>query len=335
MTALTPLDRTVPVAESVALLLQGCERREPWKTADSLSGSRFERVVIDGSPHVVKYICVDDDWILRATGDFGCRQLTLFSSGVLASLPESIDPAVVGCAPYFSERGHRGIALLMRDVSGELVPAGAEPIGLGLHRTFISDMAALHAAYWEFADDAGLFPMAHHYVVLTPTMAELESAMPQRDPVPPAVGAGWRRLHERYPVEARRLGDLARDPWPLVVALRAGPQTFIHGDWKLGNLGHDGDRTILLDWDRAGEAAPLIDMAWYLAVNCDRLPESKEDTIAAYRGSLEAAGIATASWWDAQLAAALAGAFFQLGWSKTEDPDEFGWWSERLAEWNP
>ena len=49
MTALTPLDRTIPLADSVDLLLQGCERREPWKTTDSLSGSHFERVVIDGA----------------------------------------------------------------------------------------------------------------------------------------------------------------------------------------------------------------------------------------------------------------------------------------------
>jgi hypothetical protein len=333
--AIAHLDRAVPVVESVAVLLKGCEGREPWKTADSLSGSRFERVVIDGNPHVVKYICVDDDWIMRATGDLGCRQLTLLTSGVLASLPESIDHAIVGCAPYVSSRGHRGIALLMRDVSGSLVPTGADPIAMDLHRGFIENMAALHAAYWGFSDDAGFFPIAHHYVILTPTMAELEATTPRPDPVPPAVGAGWRRLHERYPADAHRLSELVRDPWPLIMALRAGPQTFIHGDWKFGNMGQDDQRTILLDWDRSGEAAPLIDLAWYLAVNCDRLPESKEDTITAYRASLESAGIATASWWDAQLAAALAGAFLQLGWSKTENPAEFGWWSERLAAWNP
>ena len=119
------------------------------------------------------------------------------------------------------------------------------------------------------------------------------------------------------------------------MALQAGPQTLIHGDWKLGNLGRKGSRTILLDWDRTGEGAPLVDLAWYLSVNCDRLPESKEDTIAAYRSALDDAGIDTGPWWDAQLAAALAGAFLQLGWSKTGDATEFAWWSERLAEWNP
>jgi aminoglycoside phosphotransferase (APT) family kinase protein len=125
------------------------------------------------------------------------------------------------------------------------------------------------------------------------------------------------------------------DPWPLVAALRAGPQTLVHGDWKLGNLGRDGSRTILLDWDRTGAGSALLDLAWYLAVNCDRLPETKEEAIGAYRAALESAGIETGSWWDAQLAAALSGAFLQLCWDKAEDDAEFGWWSDRLAEWLP
>jgi Phosphotransferase enzyme family len=335
VSAVRQADGTIPVADTLERLLQGCERREPWKTTDSLSGSRFERMVMDGVPLVLKYISVDDDWIMRASGDLGGRQLALLSSGVLAELPPSIDHTIVGCAPFTSRHGHQGIALLMRDVFDALVPSGGEPIALSLHRGFIEDMVSLHAAYWGFRDTAGLFPLPHHYVILTPTMTELEAATPRGDPVPRAVADGWRRLDEQYPADALRLRKLASDPWPLVVALRDGPQTLIHGDWKLGNLGSDGARTILLDWDRTGEGPPLIDLAWYLAVNCDRLPETKEATIDAYRAALESAGISTASWWDAQLDAALAGAFLQLGWSKTEDAGEFGWWSERLAAWTP
>jgi hypothetical protein len=196
-------------------------------------------------------------------------------------------------------------------------------------------MAALHAAYWGFRDHAGLFPFAHHYVFLTPAMAALEAATHRAGPVPLAVAAGWRIIDERHPLEARRLRALTEDPWPLVTALLAGPQTLIHGDWKLGNLGRDGSRTILLDWDRTGEGSPLVDLAWYLAVNCARLPETKEDTIGAYRAALESAGIDTGSWWDAQLAAALTGAFLQLCWDKAGDDAEFEWWSHRLAHWLP
>jgi hypothetical protein len=327
-------NRTIPVAESLDRLLEQCEQREPWKTADSLSGSRFERAVIGGDPFVLKYISVDEDWIMRATGDLGGRQLTLLSSGVLGALPQTIDHAIVGCAPFTSAGGHTGTALLLRDVSTALVPSGGDPIAMNLHRGFIDDMAALHVAYWGFKDTAGLFPLAHHYVMLTPTMAELEAMTPHMDPVPPAVADGWNRLDELYPADARLLRSLASDPWPLVAALQRGPQTLIHGDWKLGNLGREDARTILLDWDRTGEGPPLVDLAWYLAVNCDRLPETKEDAIGAYRAALESAGISTAPWWDQQLAAALAGAFLQLGWSKTGDAAEFEWWSERLAQWH-
>jgi hypothetical protein len=335
MTPDTSTRRTIPVSDSVDRLLQGAEQRESWKTTDSLSGSHFERVVIDGVPLIVKYSSLDNDWIMRATGDLNSRQLTLLMSGVLDTLPAFIDHTILGCAPYTDDGGHRGAALLMRDVSASLIPAGSEVITMHQHRGFIHDMAAMHAAYWGFRDDTGLCPLSHRYVFLTPTMAELEMATPRGDSVPPAVADGWRQLDEQYPADARRLRKLAADPWPLVDALHAGPQTFIHSDWKLGNLGREESRTILLDWDRTGEAPPLVDLAWYLAVNCDRLPESKEDTIDAYRTSLESSGIDTASWWDDQLSPALAGAFLQLAWSKTGDPAEFGWWSERLAAWNP
>jgi Phosphotransferase enzyme family len=322
----------VRIEASVERLLQGSSTREGWKTPDSLSGSRFERVTIDGEAYIVKYISVDDDWIMRGTGDLHCRQLTLLSSSVLDALPETIDHTVVACAPYTSTSGRRSAALLMRDVSPSLVAPGSDPIDPALHRQFLQHMAQMHAAYIGFEDTVGLFPAAHHYVFLTPLMARLETATARNDPVPPAVLEGWRWMDEHHPRQAGALRELARDPSPLLAALRSGPRTLVHGDWKLGNLGASGDRTILIDWDRCGEGPPLVDLAWYLAVNCDRLPESKEDAVSAYRRSLESEGVSTSPWWDDQLRAALAGAFLQLGWSKSGDDAEFGWWSDRLDE---
>ncbi len=322
----------VRVAASVDEMLAGATHREAWKNSDSLSGSRLERVRIDGERYVVKYTCVDDDWIMRATGDLHCRQLTLFTSGVLDVLPPVIDHAIVACAPYTSEHGHRGGAFLMRDVSAELVPTGDAPISLSLQRGFLDHMARMHAAYVGFVPSDDLFPEVHHFVMLTPTTAAIEAAAGRADPVPPAVGRGWQLMSVRHPKQSEILLDLARDPSPLAAALSVGPVTLLHGDWKLGNLGSTEDTTILLDWDRCGAGAPLVDVAWYLAVNCDRLPESKEETLDAYRRSLEAAGVDTKPWWEAQLRPALAGAFLQLGWSKNDDEQEFGWWSDRLNE---
>jgi hypothetical protein len=247
-------------------------------------------------------------------------------------MPDVIDHAIVACALYTSPRGHRSAALLMRDVSDAMVPAGSAPITLELHRSFLEHMAQMHAAYFGSDEGTELFPVAHHYVFLTPAIAELEPASGRTDPVPPAVAGGWRMLEARHPRQARVLLELARDPAPLVDALSVGPTTLVHADWKLGNLGSTPDTTILLDWDRCGYGPPLVDLAWYLAVNCDRLPEPKEDAITAYRASLEAAGVDTASWWGAQLRAALAGGFLQLGWAENDDTTEFGWWSDRLDE---
>ena len=77
---------------------------------------------------------------------------------------------------------------------------------------------------------------------------------------------------------------LALDPGPLVQALETTPQTLVMGNWKLDNLGTDPEgRTILLDWEMPGRGPALTDLAWYLAINCRRLPHSKEEAIATYR----------------------------------------------------
>jgi hypothetical protein len=108
----------------------------------------------------------------------------------------------------------------------------------------------------------------------------------------------------------------------------------VHGNWKFDNLGsHPDGRTILLDWgENTGRAPGLFDLAWYLAINCRRLPESKEDAIEHYRAALSALGIATADWWDRQVSLALIGAFLQLGWEKALGPydDELRWWDESI-----
>jgi hypothetical protein len=71
-----------------------------------------------------------------------------------------------------------------------------------------------------------------------------------------------------------------------------------------------------------------VDIAWYVAVNCDRLPESKEDAITAYRDALETRGVDTGGWWERQVELALVGGFLQLGWSKSGA--EFDWWARRV-----
>jgi thiamine kinase-like enzyme len=213
------------------------------------------------------------------------------------------------------------------------VPPGDSSIDPEQHLRFIDNMAELHATFWAWRDDLSLMPLAHHYMFLTPAMAALEAARRGTAPVPQAVAEGWHMLDRSAPRIASTLRELARDPGPLVTALTTTPHALVHGDWKFGNLGEHADgRTILLDWDRVGAAPATFDLAWYLAVNCDRIPLSKEETIAAYRTSLERRGVDTSAWWSHQLALTLLGAGLQLGWDKVGDKHEFGWWDDRITE---
>jgi hypothetical protein len=288
--------------------------------------------VIDGVRHVVKYVGADIDWIMRALGDgLGGAPpwaLVMWRSGLLDALPDCIDHAVVGMA---WDRAANRVAVLMRDVSDTFVPPGAV-IPLDRHHRFLDHMAGMHAAFWDFTDRYGLMPAANRYTGLTPAMSAREAAAGHEDAVPRAVPGGWDALRAAAPAAYELALGLATDPTPLVEALDETPATLIHGDWKAGNLGsHPDGTTVLVDWGWPGRGGPCVDLGWYLAVNCDVLPESKEDATAHLRTCLERQGVRTGGWWRRQLDLALVGAFVQLGWSKTHDPVELAWWVERVV----
>jgi hypothetical protein len=318
------------LAEEHGLPAESVRRLPMDKHSDSLSGSPFERVEVAGHRYVLKHISRDIDWVMRALDDgvdgSPPRALIVWREGLLDALPERIDPTLVAVA---YEDGVLG--LLMRDVGSTLVPPDGV-VAWEQHRRFLAHMAEMHARFWEFTDSHGLMPLGARYTGLTAAVGEREIAAGTVDAVPRMLPGGWAALRTVAPEAYELAFALATDPQPLVRAMRETPDTFIHGDWKFGNLGsHPDGRTVLFDWAWPGQAGPCVDLAWYLAVNCDRLPESKEDSADALRDALERNGIDTAGWWGRQLEVALVGAFCQLGWSKTGDPVELGWWTERIV----
>lgn len=309
--------------------LVGERPREPWKNADSLSGSVLERVDIDGEPYVLKHLHVDDDWIQRAQGDIYTRPVLMWRSGLFDALPACIDHTIVDVATGLGRNGW-GAAILMRDVSPFMVDVDAGTIPLDQHLRFIDHMAELHAAFWGFRDEVGLMPMGNRFFTLAPIMASYEIDHGGSDPVPQMVPDGWRRMAEQAPRTAELVLPLLDNPFPLVAALERGPQTLVHSDWKAGNLGsHPDGRTILIDWAFPGQAPWSVDLAWYLAVNNELLPHSKEETIDAYREALDRRRVDTSGWWDRQLELGLLGALVLLGWSKTGA--ELEWWADRVG----
>jgi hypothetical protein len=332
--------RAGPACTSVAELIAGATERTTLAGAAGKSGARLERVVIDGQPYVLKRLDLAEDWTMRASGCLRGAPLLAWERGLLARLPACFNQPIVGVAP--AGGGGRppsgGCALLMRDVTPWLVPVTDEPIGLDQHLRFLRHMAALHAAFWACGSECEIVPVMHRYLELSPWLAGAEASIGSAHLVPRLVGEGWPRLAEVAPAAAAVVIPLARDPGPLVEALESTPQTFVHSNWKLDNLGtDDAGRTVVLDWEQPGRGAPLSDLAWYLAINCRRLPQGKMDTIAAYRQALEAHGISTEGWWDRQLALCLLGALVQFGWEKALGgyDEELAWWESQAVRAAP
>lgn len=317
------------VATSVDELIAGTTSREPLSHADGKSGANLERLVIDGQRFVLKHFDYTRDWVLRVGGDVGVRAVALWEYGLYDLVPDCIDHTVVGAA-----RGPGGAALLMRDISEFLIPEDA-PVPMVQHRGFLAHMAALHAGFWGWQDTYGFTPLATAYSLFGRASMAYEAPRAEPGGIPRLAVEGWARLRADTPDIADVIEPLLDDPWPLVAALAQTPWTFIQGDWKMGNMGwHPDGRTILFDWDRPGAGPGTSELAWYLAVNCDRLPESKEAAIAAYRASLEDLDVDTNWWWDSQLALTLLGSFLQIGWSKTwpGQESELDWWAARVRE---
>lgn len=322
------------LAPSVKDLLAGAERREPFVNPDGRSSALFERVWIDGAPHVVKYLHPDHDFTLRVSGDVGSRTVRAWTAGLLDSAPDFVDHAVVGAALGHGRNGW-GAALLMRDVSAELLPGGDGPIPADRHAIFIDHVAGFCAATWGWRDDPasgpGLLPYAARWAWFGHAAVDAERDLGWPERVPQLAAEGWCRFGERAPADLARLVDgLRRDPTPLAAALRRSPSCFLHGDVKASNTGTAADgRTVLIDWAYVGEGPACHELAWHLALDRNRLPVSKAATVEAFRAALEQHGVDTGEWWDRQLGLCLLGAVVQFGWEKAlGDDDELAWWCD-------
>ena len=325
--------RPRPVAGSVDELLAGAERRAAFRPDDARSGAPFERVWIGGEPHVVKHVHVDHDLAMRAYGDVGCLPLRVWAAGLMDVAADVIDHTVAGVAAGVGRNGW-GAAILMRDASADLVPLGNDPVPEAQHLAFLDHIAVLAARMWGWRDDVGLLPYATRWHLLGPAALDAERDLGWPEPLARFATEGWERFAERVPRDvAAGVAALRHDVTPFVTALARTPSTFLHGDWKMGNLGTAADgRTVLLDWTYPGAGPVCHELAWYLGLNRERLPagHGKEHTIEDFRAALERHGVATGGWWETQLDLCLLGLVLLLGCEKAMGDDaELGWWTDR------
>ena len=134
-----------------------------------------------------------------------------------------------------------------------------------------------------------------------------------------------------------RCWKLARHPATLAEALLSayGAPTLIHGDLRGDNLGFDGDRIVLIDWDLAAAGTPTVEFAWYLAHSGRRIDAAHDEIEADHRA---AQGAALS---DEEVELGMISGLVQYGWRIAHsarvhpDPAETAWGRRELEWWVP
>ena len=263
----------------------GDAERVAMTASDSRSGAAFERVVVDGEPHVIKYLHVDDDWIMRSRATWPADPSPCGRAACSTPCPPCLDHAVVGAAAGLGRHGW-GAALLMRGRAPPTwCPSGDDPIPLDQQLGFMDHMAALHA-------DSGAGPTTSGWP-RSPTGSSSSTPTPS-----PARRSGMARARcrpwsskagaasPRRPARGRAMIEWSDDRprWSTPWGPDLRPSCTATGRWATSGTRPDG-RTVLLDWAVPGQGnPPTLELAWYLALNTARLPQPKEDAIEAYRG---------------------------------------------------
>ena len=285
------------------------------------SGATLTRLVrSDGVSFVLKRMSIERDWIMRATDDLACREAAFADASI--NLGDAVRTPAIGAA-----HDGDGYALLMRDITTDLLPAGV--ISATQLDAVIAGMAVLHAR----PAPAGVpwCDLTRRLTLLTPTTARVAESYDA--PVARDVVEGWRLFDMHATPRTRALiHDLFEDPSPLTRALAQTPAAFLHGDLKFDNIGIDGaGRLWLIDWALTLVAPPALELGWFLAINSRRLPVSLDEVLRRYH---DAAAMAPELRAHHDALTVLCGMLLR-GWRKaldaaTGDGDELGWWCERV-----
>lgn len=280
----------------------------------------------DGERLIAKQLRPGGDWLGRALGG-GPRSAELWRDGVLARLPEQLDPAVIDA---FEADGSWW--LVMRDASASLL-GDERRLSREESRGVLALAASMHERFRGERIPALATAAARLGVAGAPIAAAEADG---QDLLPKQFPAAWDAFAAAAPEPigeaVRRLAD---DPTPLAGLLERAGTTMIHGDLRDDNLGLEGDRVVLLDWDMATAATPAVEFAWYLCHDAWRIDAGHDEIVADFRA---AAGAAVD---DDDMALGLVAGLVMYGYIFGHsalvhpDPAERAWGESELAWWTP
>ena len=274
---------------------------------------------------------------MRVSGDIGCRPRRVWAAGLMDAVARAhrprharrraLGPQRLGRGPAHARRrrpagaGRRRPRPRGRSTSGSstrIAALAGPPVGLG---------GRPRAAAPPRSAGPGSASRS----------STGEAALGWPEAVPRIAAEGWERFAARAPadvVDARSRRCAAtrrRCPTPSC----ATPQTFLHGDWKFGNLGtarrRPGDPA-RLGLPRPGAGRPRAGLVPRPQPGpAARSGHTKESTIDDLRAALERHGRGhRRAGGSASSSSACSARSVQFGWEKAYgDDDELGWWVDR------
>jgi hypothetical protein len=294
-----------------------------WKelSQPGFSGARiYKQSNPGGLSYVVKVTSLQTDWIMRATSDRSCREAVLANTA-------GVRDGHVGSPAIESARDGSLYSILMHDVSAHLLPN--DRLTNDQLTAILLAMSRLHSRTPPSDFDVPWCSIEDRLTLFEPDPDKLANFRIGSD-----ILSGWELFFEYVPKD---IGDLVRslfdDIGPLIRALGQLPDSFLHGDLKLDNIGlHLGGSLSLIDWSMPMIAPAAVELGWFLAMNSRALPRTLDETMVAYTAY---SNIESSVQERHQAMTILCGLLIR-GWRKALDaasgePAELRWWCEHAS----
>ncbi|MGH3367309.1 MAG: hypothetical protein ACRDOY_08915 [Nocardioidaceae bacterium] len=273
------------------------------------SGAALERVWLpDGRRLIVKRQSAESDFMMEATGERVGREYLLWSRGILDTLPDGVQHAVVDGWVEDDVT-----VIVMRDL-GDAVLTWDNRLSRETCRWVFGSMATMYNRFLDQPPD-DLTPLPGLL-----TMFSVDRVAPLvngPNPLAALTVRGWEHFADMVkPDLADAVLSLLADPQPLVAALRDRPCTLIHGDMATVNMAIADGSLILLDWALPAAAPAAVDVARFLAGCWSVVDASREQILADF------AELSGPAYDGTALRLAMVSGLLWLGWNKALDAAE-------------
>jgi hypothetical protein len=253
----------------------------PFDSHDGFSGNTMSFMQAGDQKLVMKRLRPKYDWKSIASQDHRSRSVVVWQYGLLDRIRPHMEHKIIAAC-----RDIEGHAILMHDVTVGLFYGNEitrETVYL-----LLDALAAMHAIYWEdesLQDPAlGLCEVEKLIKISWP---EHCTAYSHDTKTIEMINKGWEALFDLLAPDVRDLIQLLMaQPQVMVNKLAKFPSTFIHADYRTGNLAllSDANQVVALDWQDASYAPAVLCLCWFIISG--GIFEIQEDAAEYYRQQL-------------------------------------------------